>query len=146
MDNIIDDLVQYIVKVGGKIVNASCGYDGNFLEDEILNLPPNKYVLPYVLFNSNYNTFLKIGEKCTKFNMKSKDNDKFIHWKVIVIEWDKEKAEYCLSATTNRMDLFDASVVTGLTMEKRSELLNVSIQLLRDFLNDLNGKSKFKSH
>lgn len=142
MNDIIKELVQYIVKVGGKIVNTSNGYGGNFLEADMLNLPPNKYVLPYVLFNGNYNTFLKIGEKCTQFNIGSKDNDKFIHWKVIVIEWDKENAEYCLSATTNRMDLFDASVVTGLTKEKRSELLNVSIQLLRDFLDDLNGKKQ----
>ncbi|MFN8279055.1 MAG: hypothetical protein U0V49_02115 [Saprospiraceae bacterium] len=139
MDNIIEKMVQYIEKVGGKIVKTYDGYDGNLFEADILNLTPNKYVLPYVLFNSDYKTFLKIGEKCSQFNMESKNNDKFIHWKVIVIEWDKENAEYCLSATTNRMDLFDASVVTGLTKEKRSELLKVSIQILRDFLNDLEG-------
>lgn len=92
-----------------------------------------KYVLPYVCFSCNRDTFLKIGEKCIQFNKESKDNEKFIYWKVIVFESDKVNSEFCLSATSNRMDLHDQSVATGLTREKRTELLNTSTQLLIKF-------------
>ncbi|MBK6545714.1 MAG: hypothetical protein IPG12_10655 [Saprospiraceae bacterium] len=133
MNNIIKVLGQYIEKFGGKIVDTSDGYDGEFSEADLPNLPLSKYVLPYVCFSCNRDTFLKIGEKCIQFNKESKDNEKFIYWKVIVFESDKVNSEFCLSATSNRMDLHDQSVATGLTREKRTELLNTSTQLLIKF-------------
>lgn len=131
MNKIIEKIAKYIIKKGCTIVETSNGFDQEFSGDDMENLPTNKYVLPYVLFTSSRESFPEIGEKCIQFNTKSKDNDKFIHWKVIVFDWDKN--QYCLSATTNRMDLHDPSVVTGLTKEKRSELLKTSLLLLNDF-------------
>lgn len=133
MNKIIEKIVNYITKKGGTIVETSNGYDQEFSRDDMENLLANKYVLPYVLFTASRESFLEIGEKCIQFNMESKDAEKFINWKVIVFEFDKDKALFCLSATTNRMDLHDPSVVTGLTMEKRSELLKTSLLLLSDF-------------
>lgn len=133
----IHEVAQYIEKVGGKIIDVAVGYDAEFSNEDFKDLPHKKYVLPFVLFSGNRDTFLKIGEKSTEFNRSSKDNEKFIYWKVIVFEWNKENSEYCLSATTNRMDLHDPSVVTGLTIEKRSELLRQSEILLNDFLDYL---------
>ena len=133
MNKIIEKMAKYITKKGGTIVETSNGFDQEFSGDDMENLPDNKYVLPYVLFTASGKSFLEIGEKCIQFNTKSKDNDKLIHWKVIVFEWNKGKDQYCLSATINRMDLHDSSVVTGLTIEKRSELLKTSLLLLSDF-------------
>lgn len=142
MNNIIKEIANHIEKLDVKIIDTSTGFDNELTKEDQLDLPAKKYVLPYILFSGTRSTFLKIGESCVQFNKESKDNNKFIYWKVIVFDWNKDNAEYCLSATTNRMDLHDPSVVTGLTREKRTELLNVSSLLFSDFLDYLIRQKK----
>ncbi|MBL7821219.1 MAG: hypothetical protein JNL65_11440 [Saprospiraceae bacterium] len=142
MNETINEIAHYIQNTGGKIIVIFNGFDQEFTKAEMQSLPAKKFVLPYVIFNADKKVFLKIGERCIQFNKESKDNDKFIFWKVIIFEWNRDNSEYCLSATTNRMDLHDPSVVTGLTREKRSELLNTSKLLFCDFLNYLRRNTK----
>ncbi|MCC6816174.1 MAG: hypothetical protein IT267_07165 [Saprospiraceae bacterium] len=137
MENINYEIAKYIENEGGKLVDSSIGFDQEFSKDDFMELTPNRFVSPYIIFSSNIETFRKTGEKCSDFNRNYKDDKKFIYWKVVVFESEIGSSKYCLSVTTNRMDLHDPFVILGLTKQKRSELLDLSKQLLSSFLDYL---------
>ncbi len=140
----ITEIVNYINSAGGEIINTYEGFDEDFSESDKINLPQEKYVLPYIFFslkksgqddwqNLNEEFFTKIGTLAKEFNDSSSKEGEKIYWKMIIWNWDKEKGLLCVSPTTNRMDLHDPAVVLGLTKEKRTELLATSLVLFKEF-------------
>lgn len=154
----IIEVVKSIRLLSGDLIEVFSGYEGDFNESDKENLTQDKYVLPYVFFslkdrpevqegkewfdwkNKNEEFFTHLGDLTIKFNLINRKDGDYIHWKMVVWNWDKENGILCFSPTTTRMDLHDSAVVMGLTKQKRIELRTTSLELFNNFGEYLKNK------